>query len=222
MSDPQNAAPGEAAPAPLPAPNDTTTQAQPPAQPAAPAPPPGDPSWLAPRLEQAKRTAAAEVLAQLGVKDAAEAKAALEAWKQSQEAQKTEAERVAARIAEGEAAKARAAQLEAAIKVHAEQAMAGLTEAQRAAVEALAAGDPARIVQSVAVLAPTWATATTAPAQQQPAPPAATAPAAPAPVATTTTQPDHKAEYQRLKATNPIAAANYAARHKADLWPANP
>lgn len=213
MSDPQNAAQGEAAPPP---PSITdTTQAQPPA-----APPPGDPNWLAPRLEQAKRTAAAEVLAQLGVKDAAEAKAALDAWKQAQEAQRTEAERVAARIAEGDAAKARAAVLEAAIKVHAEQALSGLTDAQRAAVEALAAGDPARIVQSVAVLAPTWA-ASSAPTPAPP-PPAGTAPAAPAPVGTGTSPPDHKAEFARLKAINPIAAANYAARHKAEIWPTNP
>lgn len=214
MSDAQAAAPGTDTPAAAPAP----------IPPAAPPPAPDagaqqDPNWLAPRLEQAKRAAETAVLAQLGVKDAAEAKAALDAYKAAQDAAKTEAERVAARIAEGDAAKARAAQLEIAIKAHAEHALAGLTDAQRAAVETLAAGDCARIVESVAVLRPTWA-APAAPLASPP--PAGTAPAAPAPVGTSTSQPDHKAEFARLKATNPIAAANYAARHKADLWPAQP
>lgn len=217
MSEPQNAVPqGDPATAapPAPAPHNAAPD---PAPPPPAAPPPGDPNWLAPRLDQAKRSAEAAILAALGVKDAAEAKAALDAYKAAQDAAKTEGERVAARLAEADAAKARNAQLEAAIKAHAEQAMAGLTDAQRAAVETLSAGDCARIVESIAVLRPTWASAPAAPP-----PPAGTAPAAPAPVGTSTSQPDHKAEFARLKATNPIAAANYAARHKADLWPAQP
>lgn len=221
MSEPQNAVPqGDPAPAapPAPAPHNAAPD---PAPPPPAAPPPGDPNWLAPRLDQAKRSAEAAILAALGVKDAAEAKAALDAYKAAQDAAKTEGERVAARLAEADAAKARNAQLEAAIKAHAEQAMAGLTDAQRAAVETLSAGDCARIVESIAVLRPTWASAPAAPPAAPP-PPAGTAPAAPAPVGTSTSQPDHKAEFARLKATNPIAAANYAARHKADLWPAQP
>lgn len=221
MSEPQIAAPQDqpAPAAPPPAPPQSAAPDPAPA-PAPGAPPPGDPNWLAPRLDQAKRSAEAALLASMGVKDAAELKAALDAYKAAQDAAKTEAERVAARIAEGDAAKARAAQLEIAIKAHAEHALAGLTDAQRAAVETLAAGDCARIVESVAVLRPTWATAPAAPPASPP--PAGTAPAAPAPVGTSTSQPDHKAEFARLKATNPIAAANYAARHKADLWPAQP
>jgi hypothetical protein len=214
MSEPQTAAQGTDPPAaPPPAPVAADTQA--PAPPAAPAPPPGDPNWLAPRLEQAKRSAAAEVLAQLGVKDAAEAKAALDAYKAAQEAQKTEAEKVAARIAEGDAAKARAAQLEAAVKAHAVLALAGLTEPQRAAVETLTAGDPARVIESIAALAPTWATA--AQAAPSPVAPASTSPATPAPAGATSSITDHKAEYSRLRATNPVAAAEYRFAHMREL-----
>lgn len=227
MSDPQTAAQGTEAPA-APPPAPVAADAQAPAPPAAPAPHPGDPNWLAPRLEQAKRSAAAEVLAQLGVKDASEAKAALDAYKAAQEAQKTEAEKVAARIAEGDAAKARAAQLEAAVSAHAATEMGKLDDAKRAAVIAIAGDDTATQLRAISALAPTWSAHVQPPpaAVAQPAPvapaPATTAHPATAPAPATGTQSpvDHKAVFEALtKAGRGIEASRYLNAHQREIYP---
>lgn len=216
MSDPQAAAP-QAEPAPaIPAP-----AAQP------DAPPPGDPNWLAPRLEQAKRTAENAILAQIGVKDAAEAKAALDAHKAALDAAKTEAERVAARIAEGDAAKARAAILETAVGTHADSELAKLDDAKRAAVVAIAGDDKAAQLRAIAALAPTWgASVATPPAAVTPpaAPPAAATtahpPNAPAPAATSQSEVDHKAVFDGLvKAGKGAAASRYLNAHAREIYP---
>lgn len=222
MSDAQAAAPGTDTPAAAPA-------LIPPAAPP-PAPDAGaqqDPNWLAPRLEQAKRAAETAVLAQLGVKDAAEAKAALDAYKAAQDAAKTEAERVAARIAEGDAAKARAAILETAVGTHADSELAKLDDAKRAAVVAIAGDDKAAQLRAIAALAPTWAAAVAAtPAAVTPpaAPPAAATtahpPTAPAPAATTQTDVDHKAVFEGLvKAGKGVAASRYLNAHAREIYP---
>lgn len=223
MSDAQAAAPGTDTPAAAPAPI-------PPAAPP-PAPEAGaqqDPNWLAPRLEQAKRAAETAVLAQLGVKDAAEAKAALDAYKAAQDAAKTEAERVSARLAEGEAAKARAATLEAAVSAHAATEMAKLDDAKRDAVIAIAGEDTAAQLRAISALAPTWS------AQVQPppaavvpppaAPPAAATtahpPTAPAPAIATQSPVDHKAVFESLaKAGRGIEASRYLTAHSREIYP---
>lgn len=202
----------------------TAPGAAPPA-PQPPQPPPtGDPAWLNPRLEQARRSAEAGVLQQLGVATVAEAQAALTAHRAAVDAQRTEAERTAARIAQADAAIARAAQLETAVRAQAEVALAGLTAEQRAAVEALAGSDPARIVTSIAALRPTWAapvaSTPTAPPPAAPQAPATTAPATPPPNPAHPGSPtNHKSQYELLLARNPIQAAAYAERHGRQIWP---
>lgn len=228
MSKPQTAAQGAPAPAaPPPAPV-TPPAADPPAA-DPPAPPAPDAAWLAPRLEQAKRAAETAILAQLGVKDAAEAKAALDAYKTAQDAAKTEAERVSARIAEGDAAKARAATLEVAVSAHAATEMGKLDDAKRAAVIAIAGDDTAAQLRAISALAPTWsaiAPPATPPAVVTPpaAPPAAATtahpPTAPAPANGTQSPVDHKSVFDALVTSGQgQKAAHYLNAHAREIYP---
>lgn len=237
---PATAAPQAAPPAPA------ATAATPPSSPASPVatapaaptgqlPPAEEPNWFKPRVEQAKRSGANEVLGKLGVKDAEEAKALIDKAKAAEEAAKTELQKAQEKAKALEAQAARASDLEKTVKARADVELAALTEAQKAAVVAVAGDDPARTLSTIDALKPTWVTApatAVAPAPMataQPALPAAT----PTPVAPATTSPppnapggspiasppDRKAEYAALKAKNPHAAAVYLNTYEHEIYP---
>lgn len=181
------------------------------------------PEALSARLEQAKRSERAALLAELGITSPDEAKAAIAAHKAASEAAKSDAEKLAAlnlRVT---------AQAEA-LTVAVSQAASKITPEQKAAVDAIAGQDPVIWLRTYAALTPTWGgpvtTAPPAPVITTPAaPPAApilasTAPPASAPTPTTqTTQPDHAAIYAQLKSTNTFAAAQYLQKHGSACYP---
>lgn len=179
------------------------------------------------RLESAKDAARREMLAELGVTDTKNAKEALAELKRRQDAEKTETERLAARVAEleGKAAKADHATQIASRRAAAELSV--LTDAQRAYVTKAAGDDPLRQLETIDTLRETGLLAT-APAAPPPAPAAGAAPppaALPTPPATTApvggapppsgsvSPVDHKATFDSLRKSNPVVAAAYARRH---------
>ena len=182
------------------------------------------PEALSARLEQVRRAERAAFLAELGVTDPNEVKAALADAKAKAEAQKTDAEKLAA-------LNLRVAAQSEALTVAVSQAARSITAEQKAAVDAIAGNDPAVWMKTYAALAPTWGASVTAqaapaPAAAQPATqPQATTPAAtsaatpastspsggaPAPGAPTQSPVDHAAVRKQLQAINPFAAARYA------------
>jgi hypothetical protein len=196
----------------------------------APAEPQADPAWLNPRLEQAKRAERDRILAELGVKDPAQAKAILDAAKAAEEAQKTELQKAREEAASLKARAERATVLEQTIKGRADAELASLTDAQRAAVAAVAGDDSARVLSTIDALKPTWAVAAPvvapapaaqpAPAAPVAAPPVSTSPAPTAPSGNApASPPDRKAEYLALKAKNPIKAALFLNQHTNEIYP---
>lgn len=218
----------------------------------APAIPPGmelidpkkPPQWFSERIERAEAKAREKIMSELGIDDPAKAKEAIEKAKAEEEKQKTVAQKLAEREAELKAERDRRTALEQAVTVQAQDAMRVLTPEQQAVVRDLAGDDPARQVQVIAKLRPTWGTgapsaaqsgsasaatnAATAPAAQAPAaPPTAPAPipagattASPgaAPPAPNSQQPtDHKAIYEDMKKYHPVKAARYMAKHFAEI-----
>lgn len=244
-------APTAAAPAPAPAAAPAVPVAAPAAAPVAVPPvaappaelppvPAGAENWLKPRLQQAESSGATkkekELLASLGVKDPAEAKALLDKARAADEANKTEIQRAKDEAASFKTKAARADELEVAVKAQSDEQLASLTDAQRATVADVIGDDPATILKKLPKLKASWAVPTAPATAGAPAAPAATpAPAAapvpiPAPATTspppnapggasTTTPPDHKAEYARLKASNPHAAALYLQQHADKIYP---
>jgi hypothetical protein len=197
-----------------------------------------EPTWLKSRLDQAKRTERTALLAELGVTDPEAAKKAIAAAAAAAEAEKTTATKLAEREAALTTTSARLTTLEQTVKARADTELAGLTDAQRAAVAAVAGDDPARVLTTIDALKPTWASApaaalppaapavppTAVPPVAPPVPPVATPPAttAPPPVAppaAPTSPPNHKAEYEALKKTNPVGAAAYLNRYENEIYP---
>jgi hypothetical protein len=194
--------------------------------------------WINTRLERAKAAEREKVLKELGVADVAAAKAIFDAAKAAEEAQKSELQKAKEEAATLRSKAERASVLEQTIKARADLELAGLTEAQRNAVTAIAGDDSARVLNTIDALKATWVaaqpaaqtvvtqTAAPAPAAAPAAPPAAPPPPAntsPAPTAPSgnapTSPPDHKAEYLALKAKNPIKAAAYLNQHVDQIYP---
>lgn len=187
-----------------------TTATQQPApvvpQAAAAAPEPKDehnPPWLAARLERERKA----LLNGLGVQSEADAKTALAAYKQAQEAAKSEAQRTAEKLAalEAQAASLTAAnaQQQAVIAARAALELAALTDAQRAAVAAIAGEDVGKQLLAIDHLKPTWAAAPATPAPSKPAipAPANTSPQAlPGAGAVPGAPADHLADWKSLTA----------------------
>jgi len=183
---------------------------------AAPAAPQGEPSekpsWLDARLERERRA----VLKDLGIESVDDAKKSLAELHAKREAEKSAAQKAAELEASLKAEKAKGDEMAKAIGAFAKAKMAGLTDAQRAAVTAVAGEDATKQLATIEALAPTWAapaaSAATAPAA--PAAPARPADTAPAPSAPSdgvgASPPDPKAVYAELKKTNPVIAARYA------------
>lgn len=147
---------------------------------------PKDPAWLPGRLEQAKRAAQVELLKELGIDDPKAGKAALDAYKSLQEAQKSELQRAQ----EAAAANANAAKERDAYKARVEaitfERLTALEPDKQAIVKSLAGDDPLKISTTLDMLIPTWGKTPAAPAvpvAPQPQLPAAPAPANTAPAA---------------------------------------
>lgn len=181
-----------------------------------------EPTWLPGRIEQAKRSAEAELLKSIGVSNVDEAKALAAAAKARADADKT-AETRAAELAaklDGES-KAKDATL-AVVKEHAARMLIGLTVEQKAAVAALAGDDPVKTLHTITALAPTWAAAETAKAAadktaddaaKTAAKPGTTAPGAGAPNGKTPASPDPRASYEQMRSSNPFAAAFFGSQN---------
>lgn len=171
-------------------------------------------------------------MAELGVTNRDELKAAVAAQKAAADAQKNAEQRALEAGQRATTTEAELARYKNAVASQATAELAGLTEAQRTAVVAVAGDDHARQLTTIVALRPTWATSApvapaaapatpaTPAAPAQPAAPATTAPPAnSAPAPTNESPTDHKAEYARLKATNPFAAADYLNRNHAAIYP---
>lgn len=157
----------------------------------------------------------AKVRAEYGGASAEEVKAALALAKAAEEAKKSDAEKLATATAEAAAVKARASALEAALKGHADRELASLSDAQRAAVVALAGDDPAKVIPAINTLRPTWLVESAPkapPGNTAPMPGTAPAPGSPSPAV------DHKAKLAALEA-NPYAHADYLTRHRREIYP---
>lgn len=193
MSDESNAAPNGAAANAAPA-----IQAQPAPVAAPPAvqanDDPNNPPWLPERLARERKTAAKEaeanarklLLEELGG-DPDSIKKLLADEKKRAEAQKTLETKVAERDAALNAKDARNKELESSVKVFADGQLSSLSESQKAAVLKVAGDDPAKQLNAIEALRPTWAAvAPVAPAQ---APNAATPVAVPPVVAAPPARP---------------------------------
>lgn len=191
------------------------------------APPVDDhnPPWLKARLEQAKTSA----LAELGITDPAKAKEALAAAAKAEEEAKSQGQKLGETAKLLEAERARSAEASAIVAQQVSEQMAVLTVEQQAAIRSLAPDtDPIaqlkqlRLAAAFRPAAPAAATVATPPAPgAAPAtpPPATTAPPPATPPPAPGSPPDHKAEYQRLKATNPVKAAAYMNEHGNKIYP---
>lgn len=224
MSDQQGAGTETGAPA-------TTTTAQTP--PAQVAPPPKTPQpadenepWFKERLTRAEEQARQKVLEELGVKDAAKAKKAIEAAAKAEEEAKTVAEKLADEVKNRTKAESALERERAINREWATRQMMALTAEQQAVVKSFAGDDPSEQLASIAKLAPVWAkqtteaTATRPLAQQVTTPASGTAPPPHAPEGgTQQSPPNHKEVHTALLKTNPFAAAEYGLAHAREVFP---
>jgi hypothetical protein len=169
------------------------------------------PEWLDARLAQARNAA----LKDAGFESIEDAKKAAKELSDKREAEKSDAQK------RGELAKTleqkdkQLNEMADALKAYAVGQMAALSDAQKAAVAAVAGDDPAKQLKTIEALKPTWASA---------AAPAATAKtetkiADSAPGRTMPKEgpsgsgPDHNAVWAELQKSNPILAARYASEN---------
>ncbi len=196
-------------------------------------PQPGDENtpWFKERLARAEEQARNSLLADLGVEDREKAKAAIAKAKAAEDEQKTSAQKLGETSKSLDALKTEKEGLETVVKDHAARQMATLTDAQQAAVKAIAADNAAAQLRAIDALKPTWTTTPVVPVVTPPVappvappvvPPGGTAPAPTAPPQNGSISPvDHKAEYAKLKASNPHAASLYLNRHHSHIYPAS-
>lgn len=175
--------------------------AAPPAAPSAPASE-GKPPWLDARLDQARQS----LLKELGFESVEAGKKAATDLHAKLEAEKSDAQKRGELEASLKQERDRSQAMSATLGAYAKGQLSTLTEAQRNAVTAVAGEDPAKQLQTIEALRPTWAT-TSAPA----APPKDTAPAPAAPKdGNVSAPPDQQAQHDELKKTNPVLAARFA------------
>lgn len=199
-----------------------TPAATPPAAAPAPAaashqePEAGPPTWLAPRLAEAKKTQERELLAELGVTTRAEAKAKLEKAAEAERASMTEKERADARIKELEPKAQQADEFKALFGQLVEDRFSALPEQARVAIDNVAEGDPKQRWASMQLLASagmqfgsTSALTTGAPAvTPQPKPPATTVPpGTPQAPPRSSTPQSVQEKWQQLNETDPVGAS---------------
>lgn len=211
-----------ATPAPAPAPTPVVAAPAP-----APAPTPAssteDPAWLPGRLERAAAAARTAVLAELGVANADEAKAAVAAAKAAADAKKSAEERAAELLASNNALKTTAEKQAAAAREMSGRMLMALSAEQREAITAFAGDDPIRQFEAIKHFGPTWAAAeqakeaaaqaaaqAAAAAAAKAAPAGNTSPTPAAPSSETPASPESpKSIYQTTRSTNPFKAAAY-------------
>lgn len=174
----------------------------------------GDEPWLRERLERAATAERTRILADLGVDDAAKAKKAIADAKKAEDDQKTAADHAAEAKAEASRANREADKLRKIASDHAGRMMMALKPEHQAAIKELAGDDPAKQLEAIGVLGPTWAktgAVEALPGSSVVAPPANTAPPANAapPAAGAGSPPDHKQVYTTTRAANPFEAAAY-------------
>lgn len=176
-------------------------------------------SALDDRIAQAKRSAYAE----LGVTDAAAAKAAIAAHKAQEEANKSELQKAHDKNAELTAQAATAtAQLQA-MKALADPSLAGIDDDKRGKLMAAIDSDPAGALKAIGLLkelgfAYPAAQPIAAPVAPKAAPASTTSsPAAPAGSVVIPTNP--RQEWEALQKSNPVQAALYLARNAHEIFP---
>lgn len=178
------------------------------------------PNWLPMRLEQAKRSALSEAQKALGVESLDQAKALIEKARTLEEQSKSDIQKLTEKLSALEPAATKSKVLEERLARMAESELSKLTEAQRAAVMALAKDDKTAALDAIDVLRPTWSQHAS---QSAPAPlpaPAKTTAAAAAPAAIEQQgKTDHSAIYAAMKAENPMAAAQYLNRYARQIYP---
>lgn len=189
-----------------------------------------DPAWLGARLARERETGRKAALGELGITDAAAAKQVLADATAAAEAKKSAEQKLLETGGRVTTLEQENIRLKEATATYAAAQMASLSAEQQAAVRALAPdGDPAGQLKTITALAPTWGKPAPAPGATPVAgapppaggavPPASTAPAVGSPPPAAGSPPDHKAEYSRLKAANPIAAAAYMNQHADKIYP---
>lgn len=185
---------------------DSANQVVPPVA-AAPSGSSDEPAWIGQRLER-ERT---KMLKDLGVESLDDAKKALEQVRAVEEQKKSDAQKRGELESTLKTEREEKKAMADALGAYAKSQMGSLTDAQREAVAAVAGDDPAKQLKTIEALKPTWASAA-APAAPAPAPkpkdtavavamPKDGAPAGP---------PDAKAQFEEMKAANPIVAARFA------------
>lgn len=185
-----------------------------------------EPHWLPDRLRRSEEAARKAILKELGVENPKDAKAALDAYKAVQEANKSELQKAQERAAALEAKANERDQYRSAVEAQAAADLASLSPEQRAAVEALAGDDPLKVSTAIRALRPTWA-APAAPGN--PSAPAAPAPmAAPANTAAPAAAPRPSSpkskwdEFQDLDRSNPRAAGLFYSLNKLAIEASRP
>jgi hypothetical protein len=188
----------------------------------------GDPNWLKQRIEQNSKSTQAKFLKDLGVTTIEEAKAKIEAAKKLEDDKKSEIQRVQDQLKALEPEAEKAKRLETTVTAYAAREMGALTEAQKTTIIGLAGEDPAKQLETIEKLKaggllaappPAPAATTAAPAGKQSVPaPVSTTGAGGAPTPASPTSPDHKAVYEKLRDTNPMAAAHYALRNEKAIF----
>lgn len=174
-----------------------------------------EPAWLPDRLKRAEEKARKDMLAELGVADAKDVKAALKAIKDAEDAKKSETEKLNERLKSLEPLESEVTALRGAVAEMAKAALEGLTDRQREAVVDIAGDDPRAQLKAIQSLR-SKGMLRADPTAPLPAPANTTrAPGAPAPTSPTT--PDHVAAWQELQTRNPIKAAAYRIQHAAAI-----
>jgi hypothetical protein len=216
MSESTTAASAAVADTSVPSTTPTTTATPAPAAAPAAAPAqaaPAEPSFIADRIARARIAALKELGLKVDKKSPdpiAEAKAKLES-------RKAERKELKAALASKDAQLAEATTAIATVKVYAEAQMAAMPEAQREAIRKVAGDDPAKQLSTISMLQLTGALPAFAQAPPAPPTPATTAPTGGAPAPSNAQGEDVRATYAQLKQTNPMAAAQYALIHQAQL-----
>lgn len=208
------------APVPAPAPAPVAAAPVPAPAPAAAAPTNDDPAWLPDRLRRAEKSAREAVLAELGITNADEGKAAVAAAKAAADAKKSAEERAADLASQLTATKTAAERQAALAKEMAGRMFMALSPEHQKAVTDFAGDDPEKQYLAIKHFGPTWAeaerikeAAAKAAAVPVPAPAAPVASTSPAPAAPTGETPaspaDPKSIYATTRAANPFKAAAY-------------
>jgi TolA-binding protein len=187
--------------------------------------PTDSPRWLSKRLEQAQRASQEQMLKSLGLSSLDEAQASLAELAKMREERLTEQERNELRLKELEGQASRAKTLEETVASYAEREFSVLTEAQQAAVAAIAGADPSLRLRTIESLRPTWGpskptaetTAETTEAEAPKLPKSSTSSKGGPPDQGNLSPPDIRAEFEAARKTNPFRAARIARDHASEL-----